>query len=84
MGIFHKLKSIIDKKKSFVCVGLDPHKDYLPISDVLEFNKIIIDSTIDVVSAYKPQFAFYESLGLEGLKQLKLTIEYIKKTSDDV
>ena len=51
MGIFYKLKSIISKKKSFVCVGLDPHKDYLPISDVLEFNKIIIDSTIDVVSA---------------------------------
>ena len=84
MGIFHKLKSVISKKKSFVCVGLDPHKDYLPISDVFEFNKIIIDSTIDIVSAYKPQFAFYESLGLEGLKQLKLTIEYIKKISDDV
>ena len=84
MGIFHKLKSVISKKKSFVCVGLDPHKDYLPISDVFEFNKIIIDSTIDIVSAYKPQFAFYESLGLEGLKQLKLTIEYIKKTSEDV
>jgi uridine monophosphate synthetase len=46
------------------------------------FNKTIIDATADLVCAYKPNFAFYEALGLEGLAALRRTIEYIHKVTD--
>ncbi len=44
---------------------------------VFEFNKAIIDATSDLVCAYKPQFAFYEALGKEGMDALRRTIRYI-------
>ena len=46
-------------------------------SDVLQFNKAIIDATCDLVCAYKPNLAFYEALGTEGLTILEETIRYI-------
>ena len=44
-----------------------------------EFNKKIIDQTHDLVCAYKPNFAFYEALGIKGWENLKKTVEYIQR-----
>lgn len=73
-------------KKSFLCVGLDSdisripeHLKSLP-DPVFEFNKKIIDATKDLCVAYKPNIAFYESLGASGWESLQKTIEYIPKT----
>lgn len=77
------------KEKGFVCVGLDSHLDYIPnyikqkhekISDVIfEYNKTIIDATSDIVAIYKPQIAYYEANGLEGLIAYQRTLRYIKE-----
>jgi len=78
----------------FVCVGLDTEYSKLPKSIVenfksrrdaiLEFNKSIIDSTIDLTLCYKPNSAFYEGEGAEGLEALKKTVEYIKSKDDSL
>jgi len=49
---------------------------------IFAFNKTIIDATADLVCAYKPNFAFYEAQGLEGLAALRRTIEYIHELTD--
>ena len=77
------------KEKGFVCVGLDSHLDYIPnyikekhekISDIIfEYNKTIIDATSDIVAIYKPQIAYYESNGLEGLIAYQRTLRYLKE-----
>ncbi|MEM8583893.1 MAG: orotidine-5'-phosphate decarboxylase [Bacteroidota bacterium] len=75
-----QLFSLIKKRKSFLCVGLDPVSDRFPATvrgDVLTFNRAIIDATRDYCVAYKPNSAFYESLGTDGLEILAETIEYI-------
>ncbi len=46
---------------------------------IYEFNKILIDSLCDIVPAVKPQSAYYEMYGIEGIKCLKKTIDYAKK-----
>ncbi len=69
MRFFQKLNKAIKKNNSLLCVGLD--------NSSFEFNKKIIDETRDLVCAYKPDTAFYEVEGIEGLKSLKKTIEYI-------
>jgi orotidine-5'-phosphate decarboxylase len=51
----------------------------LPVKDVFEFNKAIIDATADLVCAYKPNLAFYEALGIRGLQALKKTVNYIPR-----
>ena len=78
-----ELISEIKKKRSFLCVGLDPDIEKIPIhllefkDPIFEFNKQIIDATKDVCVAYKPNIAFYESMGAEGLVSLQKTLEYI-------
>lgn len=77
------------KEKGFVCVGLDSHLDYIPnyikqkyekISDIIfEYNKEIIDATSDIVAIYKPQIAYYEANGLEGLIAYQRTLRYLKE-----
>ena len=61
-----------------VCVGLDIDPERMPVPDALEFNQAIIDATHDLVCAYKPNLAFYEALGLPGLRVLQRTIDYIR------
>jgi len=58
-------------------VGLDPDPSKLPVKDVFEFNRAIIDATSDLVCCYKPNLAFYEALGIRGLQALKKTVAYI-------
>ena len=81
MNFIEKLTAISRKNKSLLCVGLDPDPKLMPDKvTVFEFNKAIIDATADLVCAYKPNFAFYEAMGNEGLDALKRTVEYIPKT----
>lgn len=77
----------IAQKRSFLCVGLDTDILKIPQSlregksdaeAMLEFNKAIIDATAPYCVAYKPNLAFYESLGAEGMKVLEDTVAYIK------
>jgi orotidine-5'-phosphate decarboxylase len=72
-------------KKSFLCIGLDTDIQKIPThllktSDpIFEFNKAIIDATSDLCVAYKPNIAFYESLGPKGWESLEKTMNYIPK-----
>ena len=71
-------------KRSFLCVGLDsdPRKLPSPFSQdaagVLDFNKAVIDAVSPYTVAFKPNAAFYEALGWEGVKVLEETVDYIK------
>ncbi|MEA3344726.1 MAG: orotidine-5'-phosphate decarboxylase [Chloroflexota bacterium] len=82
MGFFDKLRAAIERNDSLLCVGLDPRPEYIPNGDVLAFNRWIIEQTADLVCAYKPNFAFYEAQGLEGLKALQQTISFIQRRTD--
>jgi len=90
MNFKTKLNNIVVKNKSLLCVGLDSDIDKIPkhIRSVKHpqflFNKAIIDATADLVCAYKPNAAFYEAEGLEGLLQLKFTIDYLRKKYPDI
>ncbi|MFC2021915.1 orotidine-5'-phosphate decarboxylase [Chloroflexota bacterium] len=78
MNFIEKLTSANRKNKSLLCVGLDPDPRLMPDKlGVFEFNKAIIDATHDLVCAYKPNFAFYEALGNDGLDALKRTVDYL-------
>ena len=78
-----RLYSASRGSESLVCVGLDPDPELMPVSGVYEFNRAIVDATRDVVCAYKPNFPFYEALGLPGLMALERTVEHIRKTAPD-
>ena len=73
----------IKKKQSFLCVGLDTDinkipKHLLELEDpIFEFNKQIIDNTKEFCVAYKPNIAFYESIGVSGWESLQKTLDYI-------
>lgn len=79
----------IKRKKSFLCVGLDTDINKIPehLFDkddaMFEFNKAIIDATAQYCIAYKPNLAFYESMGLEGWEVLDRTVEYIRTNYPD-
>lgn len=78
------------KKKSFLCVGLDPEISKLPacVADaedpIFEFNRRIIDATHSYTVAYKPNFAFYESYGPRGMAALDRTVRYINKLDTNI
>lgn len=78
MSFIQKLAEISRKNRSLLCVGLDPDPAAMPDGvDILTFNKAIIDATKDLVCAYKPNIAFYEAQGNEGLDILRATRNYI-------
>jgi orotidine-5'-phosphate decarboxylase len=78
-----ELVAEIKRKQSFLCVGLDTDPEKIPAhlweteDPIFEFNKAIIDATKDFCVAYKPNIAFYESLGESGWESLRKTLEYI-------
>jgi orotidine-5'-phosphate decarboxylase len=80
----------IQKKNSFLCIGLDSDinkipKHLLKFSDpVFEFNRQIIDATHDLAISYKPNTAFYECRGSEGWESLEKTADYIKMKYPDI
>ncbi|MCR4815769.1 MAG: orotidine-5'-phosphate decarboxylase [Bacteroidales bacterium] len=79
----NELINTIRTKKSFLCVGLDTDIKKIPQhlqneeDAIFKFNKAIIDATLPYAVAYKPNLAFYESAGINGLIQLKKTMDYI-------
>jgi orotidine-5'-phosphate decarboxylase len=78
MNFIEKLENISRKSRSLVCIGLDPDPKLMPEKiGIYEFNKAIIEATADLVCAYKPNLAFYEALGEEGMEALKQTVKCI-------
>lgn len=80
----------IKQKKSFLCVGLDPDIKKIPQhllkeeeDPIFAFNKAIIDATAPYCVSYKPNLAFYEAYGLEGMVSFKRTISYLKENYPD-
>ncbi len=91
-----RLNAAIQKKKSAVCVGLDPRLEQIPTfikkraqaehknaltaaaEAILEFNKGIIDAVADLVPVVKPQIAFYEQYGHEGMRAFEETLWYAR------
>ena len=79
-----RLDSACEASRSLVCVGLDPDPSLMPVKDVAAFNRAIVDATHDLVCAYKPNLAFYEALGLDGLKALESTVRHIRDVAPGV
>lgn len=88
MNFADRLIAAIKNKKSVACVGLDPHWDQIPAflkegrtpgEAILAFNKGIIDAISDLVPIVKPQLAFYEKFGMDGLGAFWETIKYAKE-----
>ena len=79
MSFWSRLRTAAENNQSILCIGLDPEVARLPAglprttAGVLEFNRAIIAATADLVCAYKPNLAFYEALGDEGLEILRET-----------
>lgn len=83
----------IKEKNNPTVIGLDPRYEMIPkcitqkyaltlegaSKAIIEFNKRLIDATYDIIPAVKPQIAFYEMLGIEGMKAFKETCEYAKQ-----
>lgn len=77
------------EKQGHVCLGLDTDAAYIPeyfmnkyenLEDALfNFNRKIIDATLDVTACYKVQIAYYEAYGLKGLLAYKRTLNYIRE-----
>ena len=79
------LFQLIRQKKSFLCIGLDSDIKKIPAhlldneDPLFAFNKEIIDATETYAVAYKPNLAFYESLGSKGWLSLEKTIAYLNR-----
>ncbi len=85
-----KLERIVKKNNSLLCIGLDSDFEKIPShlkkeeNSTFLFNKQIIDATCDLVCAYKPNSAFYEARGEEGIRQLKMSCDYIRKKYPEI
>jgi orotidine-5'-phosphate decarboxylase len=80
MGFYQKLDRAVSENDSLLCVGLDPDHHKLPPGvGQFEFNKRIIDATADLACCFKPNPAFYEALGAEGVAELKRTCDYLRE-----
>lgn len=77
------------RKQSFLCVGLDTDIRKIPVhlrnddDPVFAFNRAIIDATAACCVAYKPNLAFYESLGVEGIQAFEKTVAYLRECYPD-
>lgn len=88
MNIIDRLYKSVEEK-GVVCIGLDTSIEYVPeyimetskneADAIFNFNKEIIDETLDVAACYKVQIAYYEALGLKGLDAYKRTLEYLRE-----
>jgi len=89
MGI-EKYEKRSSKVNSLVCVGLDADFEKIPERfrkmehPQFEFNKFLIEETHEFVAAYKPNSAFYEARGDAGIRELKMTMEYLQKEHPDI
>lgn len=90
MNFQQKLEESIKKNDSLICIGLDTDLEKIPqhllseTDPIFAFNKAIIDATYDLICCYKANTAFYEGQGAEGIKQLKMTFNYLKEKYADI
>jgi orotidine-5'-phosphate decarboxylase len=83
MTALEKLLNAINQGKH-ICVGLDSDIQKIPqhliknSNPISEFNKIIIESTLDFAAAYKINFAFYEKDGIKGYENIYKILEQLK------
>lgn len=80
MDFFARLDDIVATRKTALCVGLDPRvpsTEREPGARILEINRRLIGATAEFAACYKPNIAFYEAFGPEGLKALEATLELI-------
>lgn len=75
---------------SLLCLGLDPDFEKIPEKfksmefPQFEFSKWIIDETHEYTASYKTNSAFYEARGDKGIRELKMTIDYINKNHPEI
>ena len=87
---YTELYQQIQKKGSYLCVGLDTDINKIPAhlrelpEPIFEFNKAIIDATAPYCIAYKPNAAFYEAQGASGWMQLEKSVRYVKENYPDI
>ena len=79
--LVERIQDACASSRSLVCVGLDPDPELMPVADVFEFNRAIVDATAGAACAYKPNLAFYEALGPPGLKALERTVAHIREAA---
>lgn len=90
MNPIEKYNCRVDEVNSLLCVGLDSDLRFIPRQfrddpfPQFAFNRWVIEQTINFVSAYKPNMAFYESRGDRGLSELKMTVDYLRERYPDV
>lgn len=90
MNFKQKLANVVKKNSSLLCIGLDsdfaklPNQSKRTEQPQFAFNKAIIDATHNLVCAYKPNSAFYEARGAEGLTELKMTCDYLRRKYPDI
>jgi orotidine-5'-phosphate decarboxylase len=86
MVFTQRIREIQIKQNSLLCIGLDVDVDKIPThlqsmeNPTLEFNRQIIEATHDLVCAYKPNLAFYETMGESGITTLRETLKLIPKS----
>ena len=84
-----ELIASIQRKRSFLCVGLDTDLKKVPAhllqeeDPVFAFNKAIIDATAPYCVGYKPNLAFYESMGVKGWIAFEKTVSYLRENYPD-
>ena len=89
-SILQKFERRAEAVGSLVCVGLDPEMERIPSRfrderlPLFAFNRWIIEQTHCYAAAYKPNMAFYEALGTQGITELQLTIEYLRSEHPDI
>ncbi|CAN0015615.1 unnamed protein product, partial [Phaeothamnion confervicola] len=80
MGFFTWLAERAESINSLLCVGLDPHASELPANTAeaaLAFSKRLIDATAPYAAAFKPNAAFFEAFGAEGVDALRQAIAHV-------
>jgi orotidine-5'-phosphate decarboxylase len=90
MEFLSKLQAAVNKNNSLLSVGLDPNMGMLPAefkndpAPFFAFGKSIVDATADLVCAFKPNSAFYEARGADGIAELKQTCDYIRENYPEI
>ena len=73
-----------------LCVGLDTSVAALPEGiaptlapeeRVVAFNERVVEATLDIAAAFKPNAAFYEALGAAGWEALRRTVGHIHEVA---
>jgi orotidine-5'-phosphate decarboxylase len=85
-----KYNARVEKIDSLLCVGLDGSLERLPEAfqqesyPLFAFNRWIIEQTHRFAAAYKPNIAFYEARGETGLRELRMTVDYLRENHPDI